>query len=277
MQTILFEVPLLAIISEVYARNQYPNCDYSIAKKRLAEKISLIKTNPLLKNFLFSDFGTRRRFSFVWHDELTSILTRELPNNFCGTSNVFFAKKFNLHPIGTMAHEYIQGCQALSSSLRDSQKYAFELWIKEYGCNLSVALSDTYNLKVFLKDFDLNLCKMFDGVRQDSGDPFKCGDLIWDHYKSMGVDPRTKKIVFSDGLTFPLAVRLYNYFKERINLVFGIGTNLTNDLECAPIQIVIKMTECNGQPVAKITDNPDKVTCKDTSYLAYLKKVFETD
>jgi len=275
LQTILFEVPLLAIISEVYAHSQYPNCDYSIAKKRLAEKINLVKTNSLLENFLFSDFGTRRRFSFTWHEELISTLTKELPNNFCGTSNVFFAKKFNLNPIGTMAHEYIQGCQALSPSLRESQKYALELWTKEYGHDLSIALSDTYSLKVFLKDFDSNLCKMFDGVRQDSGDPFNCGNLILDHYESMGVNPRTKKIVFSDGLTFPLAIRLYNYFKARTNPVFGIGTNITNDLEYAPIQIVIKMTECNGQPVAKITDSPDKVTCKDPSYLAYLKKVFE--
>lgn len=275
LETILFEVPLLAIISEVHACNKCPDCDYTIARKRLAEKISLIKASSLLNKFLFSDFGTRRRFSFFWHDELISIVAKELPNNFCGTSNILFAKKYSVNPIGTMAHEYIQGCQALSPSLRESQKYAFNLWYKEYGSSLSIALSDTYNLKVFLKDFDFNLSKMFDGVRQDSGDPFKCGDLILEHYKNMRIDSKTKKIVFSDGLNFPLAIRLYNHFKEHINPIFGIGTNLTNDLEYTPIQIVIKMTECNGQPVAKITDNPDKTACKDPSYLAQLKKIFE--
>ena len=274
LQTILFEIPILAIISEIYSRNQYSDCDYSIGRKKLEEKINLIKNNSSLKNLLFSDFGTRRRFSFKWHEEVIASLAKELPDNLCGTSNVYFAKKFNLTPIGTMAHEYIQGCQAIGPSLRESQKYALNLWLKEYGNNLNIALSDTYNLEVFLKDFDLNLCKLFDGVRQDSGDPFECGNLILNHYKKMGVDPKTKKIVFSDNLNFPLAIKLYNYFKEDINPIFGIGTNLTNDLGYTPIQIVIKITECNGKPVAKITDSPDKITCKDPAYLAHLKEVF---
>lgn len=278
IQTILFETPLLAIISEVYSRNQHPKCDCCdcvIGRKHLKEKINLVKMNPSLKEFLFSDFGTRRRFSFMWHDEVISTLARELPNNLCGTSNIYFAKKFNLSPIGTMAHEYIQGCQVINHCLRESQKYAFEVWAKEYRNCLDIALSDTYNLDTFLKDFDINLCNLFDGVRQDSGDPFKWGDRMLDHYEGMGINPKTKKLIFSDNLTFPLAIKLHDYFKTRTNPSFGIGTNLTNDLGYPPIQIVIKMTECNGQPVAKISDNPNKAVCKDPSYLTHLKKVFE--
>lgn len=274
LHTILFEAPLLAIISEVYMRNQYANPAYETGKQRLQENINLVKSNPQLTHFLFSDFGTRRRFSFAWHKEVLAMLNQELPNNLRGTSNVYFAKLFGLTPIGTMAHEYIQACQAVGPRLRDSQKYAFEIWAKEYRGNLGIALSDTYGLDPFLQDFDLYLCKLFDGARQDSGDPFIWGDRLIEHYTKKRIDPKTKRLVFSDNLNFPLAIKLYHYFKDRTNPTFGIGTQLTNNLGHQPIQIVIKMTECNGQPVAKISDAPDKIMCKDPSYLAYLKQVF---
>jgi nicotinate phosphoribosyltransferase len=149
-----------------------------------------------------------------------------------------------------MAHEYLQACQALGPRLRDSQTFAFETWAREYRGDLGIALSDVYGMSAFLRDFDLYFCKLFDGARHDSGDPFEWGERLIAHYDNNRVDPRTKTLIFSDALTFPLAIRLYRRFYERTRLAFGVGTNLTNDLGYVPLQIVIKMVRCNGQPVA---------------------------
>ena len=178
-------------------------------------------------------------------------------------------------PIGTMAHEYIQACQGLGPRLRDSQKFAFETWAKEYRGDLGIALSDTYGIEAFMRDFDLYFCKLFDGARQDSGDPFAWGEKLLAHYEKMRVDPKTKTLVFSDGLDFEKAIKIHNYCITRSKPVFGIGTNLTNDLGYKALDIVIKMDECNGQAVAKISDSPGKSICKDEGYLKYLKKVFD--
>jgi len=269
LQTILFEVPILAIISEVYTTSQL-DFDIRIAERNLKRKVKLLRGLPIK----FVDFGTRRRSCRSWQNYITDALHRLLPNNFVGTSNVYFAKKHNITPIGTMAHEWIQAHQALGYRLIDSQKMAFENWAKEYRGDLGIALSDTLGVDVFLKDFDLFLAKLFDGVRQDSGDPEEFIYKITNHYKKLGIDLKTKTIVFSDGLDFNKMVRLYMLSTQQgINSSFGIGTNLTNDCGTRPIQIVIKMVSCNGTAVAKVSDSPGKGMCEDKNYEDYLKRV----
>ncbi len=275
LHTILFEVPVLAIVSEVYYRNQYPKPNYQEGYTRLKNKIALINSQIDKKEFKFSDFGTRRRFSRDWHEQIIKTFVTELQDNLIGTSNVYFAKLFNLKPIGTMAHEYLQACQSLGPRLIYSQQFALERWAREYRGELGIALSDVYGIDAFLRDFDLYFCKLFDGARHDSGDPFEWGEKLINHYQKIGIDPKTKRLVFSDQLSIQSAIDLFHHFKDRIKVTFGIGTSLTNDLGYTPIQIVIKMIECNGQPVAKVSDSPGKTMCKDASYLAYLKQVFQ--
>lgn len=274
LHTILFEVPVLAIINEVYFRATHSDDLLIEGMNRLNEKVKIIQD---LKDpgFNFSEFGTRRRYSFEWHETVIQRLVKALPNNFTGTSNVYFAKKYNLVPIGTMAHEYLQACQALGPRLRDSQKYALETWVQEYRGDLGIALTDVVGIEAFLNDFDLYFCKLFDGVRHDSGDPFEWGEKMLSHYQKMKIDAKTKSFVFSDGLDVFKSIDLYNHFKDRVKVFFGIGTNLTNDLGPKSINIVLKMISCNGSPVAKISDSDGKTMCKDETYLSYLKQVFK--
>jgi nicotinate phosphoribosyltransferase len=226
-----------------------------------------------------ADYGTRRRFSKAWHEELLRVLSAKLgtgpQGQLAGTSNALFAMKLNLTPLGTMAHEYLQACQALGPRLRDSQVFGFETWAREYRGDLGIALSDVYGIEPFLRDFDMYFCKLFDGARHDSGDPFTWGERMIAHYRNNRVDPMTKTLIFSDGLTVERIIALYNQFRGRCQLAFGIGTNLTNDLGYEPLQIVIKMVKCNGQPVAKLSDTPSKNMCEDEKYLAYLRQVFD--
>jgi nicotinate phosphoribosyltransferase len=278
LHTILFEVPVLAIINEVYFRNTQKQPNLAEGRKRLDTKIGQLQADglALLK---IADYGTRRRFGKAWHEEVLRTLTTRLgtglEGQFAGTSNVLFAMKLGLTPLGTMAHEYLQACQGLGPRLRDSQIFGFESWAKEYRGDLGIALSDVYGMSAFLRDFDMYFCKLFDGARHDSGDPFDWGERMIAHYVKNRVDPKTKTLIFSDGLTVPRTVELYQQFKGRCQLAFGIGTNLTNDLGCEPLQIVIKMIRCNGQPVAKLSDTPSKNMCDDEKYLAYLRQVFE--
>lgn len=274
LHTILFEIPVLAIVNETYFRHVAPNIDKAEGRRRLDAKIKMIEAEPDREMISISDFGTRRRFSREWQKEVIETLKARLPREFAGTSNVLYAKELDLIPMGTMAHEYLQACQALGPRLRDSQTYAFEMWAKEYRGDLGIALTDVYGIEPFLKDFDMYFCKLFDGVRQDSGDPEKWGERMIEHYKANRCDPRTKTFIFSDSLTFERLIRLFRRFKGRVKLGFGVGTNLTNDLGPEPLNIVIKMVRANGQPVAKISDTPGKSLCDDPSYLAYLKQVF---
>jgi nicotinate phosphoribosyltransferase len=274
-ETIIFEVPFLAIISEVYSRDQVKqDVALSEARRRLQEKIQWIKESHVGDAFRLSDFGTRRRFSYEWQDELIRTLKTELGHRFVGTSNVLLAQKYQTMLIGTMAHEYLQACQVLAPTLRESQHFAFETWLKEYGHRLSIALSDVYNLDSFLRDFDKKLATDYQGARHDSGDPFEWGERVIEHYKKLSIDSREKILVFSDGLTIPKALRICEQFHTRAKPTFGIGTHLTNDVGFEAIQIVIKMTGCNGKPVAKLTDSPDKQVCTDQAYLQKLKKIF---
>lgn len=292
LHTILFEIPVLAIVNEVYFRNTQKLPDFAQGRARLDVKIEQLRA-PGLAELKIADYGTRRRFSKAWHEEVLRVLCARLgtlhspgaaqgaAGQFAGTSNVLFAWKLGLTPLGTMAHEYLQACQALGPRLRDSQVFGFESWAKEYRGDLGIALSDVYGINAFLRDFDMYFCKLFDGARHDSGDPFAWGERLIAHYKKNRVDPRSKILIFSDSLTVPRTIELYQQFRGRCQLAFGIGTNLTNDLgdppAHVPLQIVIKMTRCNGQPVAKLSDTPSKNMCEDEKYLAYLRQVFEIE
>jgi nicotinate phosphoribosyltransferase len=277
LHTILFEIPVLAIVNEVFFRATQPQPSFEIGRKRLAEKLALVNAQSPELAFSFADYGTRRRFSHAWQREVLSAVKETVPQNFVGTSNVFFAKELGLLAVGTMAHEWLQAAQALGPRLRDSQRWAFQKWADEYRGDLGIALSDVAGLKAFMRDFDMYFCKLFDGARHDSGDPIAWGEAIISHYLANRVDPKTKTLVFSDGLTFPRAIELAKHFQGRARTAFGIGTNLTNDLGYTPLQIVIKMVRCDGQPVAKLSDTPGKTMCDDASYLAYLKQVFEIE
>ncbi len=290
LHTILFEIPVLAIVNEVYFRNTQKVPDFPEGRRRLDTKIGQLQADGL-RDLKIADYGTRRRFSKAWHEEVLRVLAGRLgtvktvggvpsdTGQLAGTSNVLFAMKLGMTPLGTMAHEYLQACQALGPRLRDSQVFGFESWAREYRGDLGIALSDVYGINAFLRDFDMYFCKLFDGARHDSGDPFDWGERMIAHYAKNRVDPRTKTLIFSDGLTVPRTIELYQQFRGRCQLAFGIGTNLTNDLGDAPahvpLQIVIKMTRCNGQPVAKLSDTPSKNMCDDEKYLAYLRQVFD--
>jgi nicotinate phosphoribosyltransferase len=292
LHTILFEIPVLAIVNEVYFRNTRKLPDLVEGRRRLDVKIEQLRAAEFV-DLKIADYGTRRRFSRAWQEEVLQVLAGRLgttqrpgaepgvPGQFAGTSNVLLAMKLGLTPLGTMAHEYLQACQALGPRLRDSQIYGFETWAKEYRGDLGIALSDVYGLDAFLRDFDMYFCKLFDGARHDSGDPFQWGERMLAHYTRNRVDPRTKTLIFSDSLTVPRTIELYQQFRGRCQLAFGIGTNLTNDLgdppAHVPLQIVIKMVRCNGQPVAKLSDTPGKGMCDDEKYLAYLRQVFEIE
>jgi len=274
LHTILFEVPLLAIVNEIYFRATQPRPDFAEGRRRLQRKIGLISGDPELAGCRIADYGTRRRFSRTWHEEVIATLKRQFGAHFAGTSNVLSAWRHGLTPLGTMAHEYLQACQALGPRLRDSQIYGFDVWAREYRGDLGIALSDIYGLDAFLRDFDLYFCKLFDGARHDSGDPFEWGERLIAHYRSHRVDPATKTLVFSDSLDFERVIALYLRFRGRVQIAFGVGTNLTNDLGPEPLQIVIKMVRCNGQPVAKLSDTPAKDMSDDPAYVNYLRQVF---
>jgi len=288
LHTILFEIPILAIVNEVYFRNTHRLPDLIEGRRRLDVKIGQLRSEGLA-DLKIADYGTRRRFSHAWQEEVLRVLSARLGTGqspghasgvggqLAGTSNVLYAMKLGLVPLGTMAHEYLQACQALGPRLRDSQTYAFESWAREYRGDLGIALSDVYGMSAFLRDFDPFFCKLFDGARHDSGDPFDWGERMLAHYSRNRVDPRTKTLIFSDALTVPRTIELYQRFRGRCQLAFGIGTNLTNDLGYEPLQIVIKMVRCNGQPVAKLSDTPSKNMCDDEKYLAYLRQVFDIE
>lgn len=275
LQTIQFEVFVLAIVQEVYSKNIYNKVRLEEGQKRLADKIELVKASDEIQNLVFADFGTRRRFSREWQEYVVKTLSENFDKEtFMGSSNMYLAYKYDLKPIGTMAHEYLQAGQALAPSLKLSQKFMLDKWIEEYQGELGIALADVVGFEAFKNDFDVDLSNSYDGCRHDSGDPIKwCRELI-SHYKKMGVDPKTKRAVFSDGLNFEKALEIVGLFKNQIQVSFGIGTNLTNDLGVKPLQIVMKIVECNAKPVAKISDSPGKGMCESEEHLKNLKEAF---
>ncbi len=271
LHTILFEVPILAIISQTWMRHQ-PGIELESAERRLRSKLVRIRDGA--PHCTVTDFGTRRRFSHDWQARVLPVCREVLGERFVGTSNVLFAMQQGMTPHGTMAHEWLQAHQQLGPRLRDSQQAAFEAWAQEYRGDLGIALSHVIGLQAFLRDFDLYFCKLFDGIRHDSGDPLAWGDAMLAHLEAQRIDPRTKTLVFSDGLDADAVLRIHDHFAGRCKLGFGIGTNLTNDVGPKPLSIVLKMVRCNGQPVAKISDTPGKGMSDDPGFVAYLRQVF---
>jgi nicotinate phosphoribosyltransferase len=274
-----FEIYVLAIVNELYFRRFDRDRALAEGRRRLQAKIAQLKAfgaePPLRHPFELFDFGVRRRFCGDWQREVVATLKHELAEFFKGTSNVLLARDLALVPIGTMAHEYLQSYQALGVRLRDHQKAALEDWVQEYRGDLGVALTDVVGMDAFLADFDLYFAKLFDGLRHDSGDPVWWGEKALAHYARLRIDPHTKRLVFSDGLDVPRAIELYKHFGNRTQLGFGIGTSLSNDVGLEPLNIVMKLTQCNGQPVAKLSDSPGKTMCDDQTFLAYLRQVFK--
>lgn len=276
LNTSMYEIPVLAIVNEVYFKYQ-PN--YEELKesyiKRLNEKIDwLVKGKYYLSNF--SEFGLRRRFSGEMQDLAVKKLseTRLCASTFVGTSNLYLAKKYNVTPVGTMAHEFIM-CVGQGNHKHNpaySNWYMMNAWVKEYGILNGIALTDTITTDCFLKDFQLTYATLFSGVRHDSGNPIEWGDKMIEHYKSLGIDPTTKTLLFSDSLNFEKADKIFRHFGGKTKVAFGIGTYISNDTDMEPLNIVMKVTECNGLPVAKLSDCEGKNMCKDPEYIDYLKR-----
>ncbi|MDM1270071.1 MULTISPECIES: nicotinate phosphoribosyltransferase [Acinetobacter] len=280
VQAMMFEIFVLAIVNELYFSRIRSDEVLAEGERRLQAKVALVQQyaaeqNPEDPPFLVSDFGTRRRYSFAWQKHVVQQINAAAPGVFRGTSNVLLAKKLGITPIGTMAHEFLQAFQALDVRLRDFQKAALETWVQEYRGDLGIALTDVVGMDAFLRDFDLYFAKLFDGLRHDSGDPYSWGDKAYAHYKKLKIDSKTKMLTFSDGLTLEKAWALHNYFKDRFQVSFGIGTNLTNDMGQTPLNIVLKLVECNRQSVAKISDSPGKTMTDNDTFLAYLRQVFD--
>lgn len=266
-----FEIYLLEIINEVYFRMSF---DYETlvksARERLNKKIQDFKNGKY--TFRFAEFGCRRRLSREWEDEEVSRFVREVPN-FVGTSNVYLAMKYNITPIGTYAHEFVQMYQGIDSiPLAYTNYYAMKDWYTEYEGDNGTALTDTVTTDLFLLDFNRSMVNNYSGVRHDSADPIEWGEKIIAHYKKYGVDPKTKQLLFSDNLDFDKAQKTYDYFKDRAKVSFGIGTFCSNDTCETALNIVIKLQYVNGRPVAKLSDCPGKAMCADPEYLEYLRK-----
>ena len=279
LNTSMYEIPTLAIVNEVYFKMAYNYADlYEDYKERLDKKLELLVSGQYYISS-FSEFGLRRRLSSEAQNYLVEKLknTKYCSSTLVGTSNVYLAKKHNLTPVGTMAHEWIM-CVGQGNHKHNpaySNWYALDAWIKEYGILNGTALTDTITTDCFLKDFQLTYATLFSGVRHDSGDPKLWGDKMIEHYKSLGIDPMTKTLLFSDSLDFERADEVFRYFRERIKVAFGIGTYLSNDTMVPALNIVMKITKCNGQDVAKISDAPGKSMCKNDEYVDYLERCID--
>jgi nicotinate phosphoribosyltransferase len=273
-----FEIFVLAIVNELYFRRFDRDTAWAEGRRRLAEMVAQLRAfgeePPRRHPFEFFDFGVRRRYARDWQREVVATLKKELPQFFKGTSNVLLARDLGVVPIGTMGHEYLQSFQALGVRLRDFQRAALEEWVQEYRGDLGIALTDTVGMDAFLADFDLYFAKLFDGLRHDSGDPVAWGEKALRHYAGLRIDAHGKRLVFSDSLDVPKAMALYRHFGDRVQLGFGIGTRLTNDVGLARLNIVMKLVEVNGQPVAKLSDSPGKTLAADETFVAYLRQVF---
>ena len=280
---IWFEVPVLAIVSELYTIHSTKGGIFTEHWNKgcwnFMQKVEQLKSlflTDTVDDFKFADFGTRRRFTKSWQEYIIENLKKKFyPKHFVGTSNAEQSMIHGIKPIGTMAHRYICAFQQLGFRLEDSQKASLEAWVKEYRGELGIALTDTVGFDAFLRDFDLYFAKLFDGGRNDSGNPIKWGEDFISHYRQLRIDPLTKMAVFSNNLTVDKMISLYTTFRTRIKPSFGWGTDLTNDCGLIPPNIVLKMVECNGGPVAKVPDSPGKGMCEDPEFESYLKKVYK--
>ena len=279
LNTSMYEIPTLAIVNEVYFRMAY-NYDNLLEsfKQRLDQKFEDLKSGKYYLG-VFSEFGLRRRLSAEAQElaiQKFSHLndTQHSASKFIGTSNVYLAKKFGVTPVGTMAHEWIMcvGQGNHSHNPAYSNMFALDAWIKEYGVLNGIALTDTITTDCFLRDFDLTKATLFSGVRHDSGDPIEWGEKMIRHYESLGIDPKTKTLLFSDSLNFERADAIWRHFAGRAKIAFGIGTYIANDTDVPPLNIVMKTTKANGQDLAKLSDTEGKGMCKNQEYIDYLKR-----
>ena len=279
LNTSMYEIPTLAIVNEVYFRMQYDYDELMESfRERLDTKIGLLKEGKLNIG-AFSEFGLRRRLSAEAQDLAVETLSETtFPDSvFVGTSNVYLARKYGVTPVGTMAHEWIM-CIGQGNHKHNpaySNWFAMDHWVKEYGILNGTALTDAVTTDCFLRDFQLTFATLFSGVRHDSGDPYEWGDKMIMHYKALGIDPKTKTLLFSDSLNFERADRIRAYFKDRAKVAFGIGTYIANDTSEEALNIVMKTTFCNGQDVAKISDSEGKGVCKNPDYVKYLQRCID--
>lgn len=276
-EVIMWEVPLLAVISELVHRYRTPDAGVDQALMMLEEKLvdfSRLTESLDMSRFRLMDFGTRRRFSRDVQQAIAQRLQQE--PWFVGTSNYDLARRLSLTPMGTQAHEWFQAHQQISPDLATSQRAALAAWLEEYPNQLGIALTDCITMDAFLRDFGPEFAERYQGLRHDSGDPVEWGEKAIAHYQKLGIDPLTKVLVFSDNLDLTKAVDLYRHFSSRVNLSFGIGTRLTCDIpQVKPLNIVIKLVECNGKPVAKLSDSPGKTICHDKAFVRALRKAFD--
>ncbi|MDP9550469.1 UNVERIFIED_ORG: nicotinate phosphoribosyltransferase [Enterobacter mori] len=276
-EVIMWEVPLLAVISELAHRYRSPEKGVEQAVAALENKLAAFSTLTEgldLSRFRLMDFGTRRRFSRDVQEAIVKRLQQE--PWFVGTSNYDLARRLSLTPMGTQAHEWFQAHQQISPDLANSQRAALAAWLEEYPNQLGIALTDCITMDAFLRDFGPEFAERYQGLRHDSGDPVEWGEKAIAHYEKLGIDPKSKVLVFSDNLDLAKALDLYRHFNTRVNLSFGIGTRLTCDIpQVKPLNIVIKLVECNGKPVAKLSDSPGKTICHDKAFVHALRKAFD--
>ena len=274
LNTSMYEIVLLAIVNEVYFSFTYDMKE----KERIFKENTMNKIKDLINHKYelgkFSEFGLRRRLSKASHDWLINTFSMYADCGFVGTSNVYLAKKYDVKAVGTMAHELIQaiGQGNPKHDKAHSNYFTMKAWTDEYKTLNGIYLTDCITTNCFLKDFDLTYATLFSGVRHDSGDPIEWGEKMLNHYKKLNINAKTKTLLFSDSLNFEKATNLYNHFKDQCNVAFGIGTYLSNDTDVKPLNIVMKITECNGAPVAKISDSPGKGMCRDNEYVEYLTR-----
>jgi nicotinate phosphoribosyltransferase len=277
-EVILWEVPLLALISEVVHRHRTPQMGVEQAVAHLQHKLVDFRQQVGdldMSRFQLMDFGTRRRYSKGVQEAIVSTLKAEFPW-LVGTSNYDLARRLQLNPVGTQAHEWFQAHQQISPVLANSQRAALQSWLDEYDDQLGIALTDCITMDAFLRDFGLGFANRYQGLRHDSGDPVEWGEKAIAHYQRLGIDPKSKTLVFSDNLNLDKALALYRHFGQRANVVFGIGTRLTCDIPgVTPLNIVIKLVSCNGKPVAKLSDSPGKTICQDKAFVRALRKAFD--
>lgn len=277
LEVIMWEVPLLAVISELVHRFRTPDVTVDNALDHLESKLVDFKTltaDLTLDRFYLMDFGTRRRYSREVQQAIVERLQQE--SWFVGTSNYDLARRLNLTPMGTQAHEWFQAHQQISPVLANSQRAALQAWLDEYPNQLGIALTDCITMDAFLRDFGPEFATRYQGLRHDSGDPVQWGEKAIAHYEKLHIDPLTKTLVFSDNLDLTKALDLYRHFGSRVKLGFGIGTRLTCDIPgVQPLNIVIKLVECNGKPVAKLSDSPGKTICHDKAFVRALRKAFD--
>ncbi|MEW5287839.1 MULTISPECIES: nicotinate phosphoribosyltransferase [Erwinia] len=277
LDVIMWEVPLLALISEVVHRHRTPLIQPEQAVEHLQSKLTAFRNMTAeldMSRFRLMDFGTRRRFSRDVQTAIVSTLQQEFPW-LIGSSNYDIARRLNIAPVGTQAHEWFQAHQQISPVLANSQRAALQAWLDEYPASLGIALTDCITMDAFLRDFGQHFAHRYQGLRHDSGDPVEWGEKAIAHYQKLDIDPRSKTLVFSDNLDLDKALALYRHFGQRADVIFGIGTRLTCDIpHVRPLNIVIKLVECNGKPVAKLSDSPGKTICQDKAFVRALRKAF---